>query len=84
MQIKESALGLENILAPKNYDVLYDIFLYRSEAFPKQRKHFVDLVHSQRMLPLLEIPHKPETNAGSLCQLDLRKTVLLPFLLDIL
>ena len=60
----------------------YEISFYRSETFAEQSQHFVYLIHPQGLLPLFKVSYKPETHAGPLCQLNLRKPVSLSFLLN--
>ena len=56
---------------------------YGSETFAKQGKHIIYLIQSQCLLTLFKLSYKPESYPGSLCQFNLRKPVLLPFLLNI-
>ena len=53
-----------------------------SQNLPKQGKDIVDLVNSQSLFSLLQVPYKPKAHSGPLGQLNLSKAVLLPFLFN--
>ena len=57
--------------------------LDRCKMIAKQGEHLVDLIHADCRFPLLDIPHKPQPNTGSLRQLRLRQSRFLPQFLDL-
>lgn len=76
--------GLLELIIVNHPPASYNIIFYGPETFAKQGQHVIHLIHSQGLLPLFEIPHEPETDTGSLGQLNLREAVFLPFLLNML
>jgi len=49
---------------------------------PKKGKHIVYFIHSQSLLTLFQVSHKPKTHSCPLSQFNLRETVYLSFLLN--